>query len=167
MRVSELIAREWGRLVGFVRSWIEDTAEMEAVDLVQDVLAGFFERADVTEPIANLSAYLYRSLRNRVVDEYRARSGKPGRDSRGLIAAIVDPRSEVTGGLEQVESREELFAALDRLPSAQRDVVFATALEGKSYGELSEQWGIPVGTLLARKHRGIRSLRRMLEGGTQ
>jgi RNA polymerase sigma factor (sigma-70 family) len=164
-RISELIAREWGRLVGFVRSWIADTAEREAEDIVQDVLAGLFERADVTRPIANLTAYLYRSLRNRVVDEYRSRRGKPGRESRDLIETIVDPRSEVTGALEQAESRDQLFAALDRLPREQRDVVFATSLEGRGYREISEETGIPIGTLLARKHRAIRSLRKALEKG--
>ena len=166
-RIADLIAREWGRLVRFVRSWISDTAEREAEDIVQDVLAGLFERADITAPIADISAYLYRSLRNRIVDEYRTRSDKSGRNARGnpLIDLIVDPRSNVERQFERAESRGELFAALDRLPPVQRDVVIATELEGRSYRELAEEWEIPMGTLLARKHRAIRALKKILEGG--
>jgi DNA-directed RNA polymerase specialized sigma24 family protein len=47
----------------------------------------------------------------------------------------------------------------------------ATELEGASYRELAEEWDEPIGTLLARKHRALRTLRKTLgkslEGGRQ
>ena len=70
-RIASFIAVEWTRLVGYVRAWIADSADRDAEDVVQDVIENLFEKADVTAPIADLSAYLYRSLRNRVIDLYR------------------------------------------------------------------------------------------------
>ena len=159
-RIADLLAIEWTRLVRYVRSWIEDSSDRDAEDIVQDVLAGIFERSDVTAPIVDLTAYLYRSLRNRIVDFYRAAP----RRAASLAAPIPDTRYEASGEAERKEIREGLFAAIDSLPAPQRAVLVATELEGKSYRELSEEWETPIGTLLARKHRAVRALRKALEG---
>ena len=161
-RIAGFIEAEWARLVGFVRSWIADAAERDAEDVVQDVLSNLFEKADVTTPIVDLSAYLYRSLRNRVIDLYR----KPKR-AEELSGELSDLRYEASGELDREEAREELFAAIDELPEAQRAVLVATELEGRSFKELAEEWRIPIGTLLSRKHRAIRALRETLTGGDE
>jgi len=41
-------------------------------------------------------------------------------------------------------------------------VFLATELEGSSFRELAERWGVPIGTLLARKHRAVQALRSAL-----
>ena len=156
-RIADFIGTEWHRLVGYVRAWISDTADMDAEDVVQDVLERMFEKADVTEPIADLSAYLYRSLRNRVIDLYR----KPKRSAE-LPEDVEDLRYEVGETLEREEATQAMFEAIEDLPEAQREVLVATELEGRSFRELAEKWEVPIGTLLARKHRAIRSLRETL-----
>ncbi len=168
-RFSEFLSREWGRLVAYVRAWISDEADRDAEDIVQDVIAGIFERADVTDPIADVSAYVYRALRNRIVDGYRASRRTVSLDARGaddegesLLDVIEDLRFEASAEEEKAEIREMLFAAIEGLPSDQRAVVVATELEGRKFRELSEQWGTPIGTLLARKHRAMHSLRSTL-----
>ena len=156
-RIADFIGAEWHRLVGYVRAWIADTADRDAEDVVQDVLESLFEKADVTEPIADLSAYLYRSLRNRVIDLYR----KPKRSAE-LPEDIEDLRAEVGEALEREEATQAMFEAIEDLPEAQREVLVATELEGRSFRELAEKWEVPIGTLLARKHRAIRALRETL-----
>jgi RNA polymerase sigma factor (sigma-70 family) len=159
--IADFFRKERERLVGFVRALIADTAERDAEDVVQDVMESLFERADVTEPISDLSAYLYRSLRNRIVDLYR----KPARTAP-LAEEVEDLRYEGSEAVERKEEMDALFDAIDALPSAQREVLLATEFEGKGYRELSEQWETPLGTLLARKHRAVRALRRALQEET-
>ena len=161
-RIASLIATEWTRLVGYVRAWISDTAERDAEDVVQDVIERLFERADVTEPVADLTAYLYRSLRNKVIDLYR----KPKRAVE-LPEDLSDIRFEASAEMDREEARETLFEAIDELPPAQREVLVATELEGRSFKELAEEWETPIGTLLARKHRAIRALKETLSGGIE
>jgi RNA polymerase sigma factor (sigma-70 family) len=161
--MAGFIATEWGRLVGYVRAWIADTADTadrDAEDVVQDVLERMFEKADVSEPIADISAYLYRSLRNRVIDLYR----KPKREAE-LAEEVADLRYDIAESLDREEASEAMFEAMEDLPEAQREVLVATELEGRSFKELAEEWNIPIGTLLARKHRAIRALRETLTGG--
>jgi RNA polymerase sigma-70 factor (ECF subfamily) len=161
-RIADFLATEWHKLVGYVRSWVEDSGDRDAEDIVQDVVTGIFEKADVTAPIADLAAYVYRSLRNRIVDAYRAAPKK----SVALTEPVLDERYEASVQIEWRENRDKLFDAIDSLVPTQKSVLVATELEGRSFRELSEEWDVPIGTLLARKHRAIHALRKALEGGT-
>ncbi len=155
-RLSQFLAAEWRHLVLSVRSWLADTAERDAEDVVQDVALRLLETTGLSEPIRDLSAYVYRALRNRVVDLYRRR--RPG--WQPLPEELPDARGPAPDAGQEL--RQGLFAAIDRLPEAQRAVFLATELEGSSYRELSEKWGVPIGTLLARKHRAVKTLRASL-----
>jgi RNA polymerase sigma factor (sigma-70 family) len=156
-RLSDFLAAEWRMLVRAARSWLADTAELEAEDVVQDVALSLFESTDLAEPIRDLSAYAYRALRNRVVDLYRRRP-QPG---QSLPEELADERGAADSAAGR-ELRESVFAAIDRLPAPQREVFLATELEGASFRELAAKWGVPIGTLLTRKHRAVKSLRAAL-----
>ncbi len=156
-RLSRFLSDEWRHLVLSVRSWLADTAERDAEDVVQDVALRLLESTGLGEPIRDLSAYVYRALRNRVVDLYRRR--RPAGGQQPLPEELPDPRASAP---EAPQLREDLFAAIDRLPEAQRAVFLATELEGSTYRELAEKWGVPIGTLLARKHRAVKALRAAL-----
>ena len=150
-----------------MRSWLADEADSDAEDIVQDVLAGIFERADVTAPIADLSAYVYRALHNKIVDAYRRRRRDVSLDAEddeegSLYDVLADLRFEGSAKQERKEIEDALFTAIDELPEEQRAVVMATELEGRKFRELSAEWNVPIGTLLARKHRAVKSLRAAL-----
>jgi RNA polymerase sigma factor (sigma-70 family) len=159
-RLTEFFTREWRNLVRTVRWWLTDASEWDAEDLVQDVAESLFETADLTAPIRDLSAYVYRALRNRVVDLYRSRRREV--DPGSLIEAIGDERSEASSTLERRELRDRLFDAIEALPTEQRTVFLATELEGLKFRELARLWQVPIGTLLARKHRAVLALRAAL-----
>lgn len=165
-RVADFISREWDRLVGAVRSWIDDEADRDAEDIVQDVLAGLFERGDVTAPIRDLSAFVWRSLRNRVTDRLRARratrSLDAGAEGGTLVETIADGRRETDPMVQRRALGARIEAAIGALGDEERDVFLATELEGWKFRELAAAWDTPIGTLLARKHRAVRRLRAAL-----
>jgi RNA polymerase sigma-70 factor (ECF subfamily) len=78
--VAEFFREEHGRLVGFVRGWLDDIAAEEAEDIIQDVALNLFDRADIMAPIRDLSAYVYRSLKNRIVDYFRRKKSSVSLD---------------------------------------------------------------------------------------
>ncbi|MCX7030519.1 MAG: sigma-70 family RNA polymerase sigma factor [Spirochaetes bacterium] len=167
-RVAAFITREWDRLVAAVRSWIDDEADRDAEDIVQDVMEGLFERPDVTAPIRDLSAFVWRSLRNRVVDRFRSRRAAVSLDAPGdggdgpLGEAFADSRSDADRIAEQSVLRQRIDTAIDNLGDAERAVFLATELEGRKFRELAAEWDTPIGTLLARKHRAVTRLRAAL-----
>ncbi|MCP5048436.1 MAG: RNA polymerase sigma factor [bacterium] len=170
-RLTEFFRAEYVKLVRSVRRWIDDTSDRDAEDIVQDVMMNMFDKADFTIPIENLTAFVYRSLKNRVVDVFRRQS------KRSHIS--LDAQIDEQGGLsladlvrdagESVESEEEkrelythLYGAIDGLKEKEQEVVIATEFEGASFRKLSEEWGVPMGTLLARKARALKKIKQAL-----
>jgi len=57
---------------------------------------------------------------------------------------------------------EELELAIEELPKEQRDVFISHEVEGRSFKEMSEESGVNVNTLLARKRYAVLHLRERL-----
>jgi len=158
-KLTDFFRRERMRLVRYVRSLIEDAGDRDAEDIVQDVMLSIFDKADVTIPIENLAAYVYRSLRNKVIDLFRKKQ-----DVVSLDEVIVDAGCDTVRDVEKKELIEQIFDAMDSLPPEQRAVLIATEFEDRSYRELSEEWTVPIGTLLARKSRALNKIKQKLTG---
>lgn len=163
--LTDFFRREGRRLASFVRGKIQDSAEFEAEDLVQDVFAALFERADPLAEVENLSAYVWRSLRNRVIDTLRRRRNNVSLDQpldgeEGLTLADV-LESDDPDALEELLAEEDLAALaenMELLEPRERELIRRTEFEGRTFRELSEEWNVPIGTLLSRKSRAIRKL---------
>ena len=56
------------RFIHYVRSIVKESTGIEAEDVVHDVILKLLERADLVPHMDNLTAYVYRSLKNRVID---------------------------------------------------------------------------------------------------
>jgi len=155
--LNEFFRAEYQRMVRYVRSRVSDAAERDAEDIVMDVMVKLFDQHDVARPIEFLSAYIYRSLRNRIVDTIRGR-----KKHETLRSLLPDPAPDGSQKLEEEEMKRRLLDAIDSLTPDQKAVLIATEFEGRTYRELSEEWRIPMGTLLARKSRAIKKIRRGL-----
>jgi len=160
-RMAEFLRRERQALVGYVRRRIAAAAELDAEDIVQDVMLGLLDRADPTVPIRDLAAYIYRALSNRITDAYRGRRETAELTAESVAAA---PSDDPLRAAETREMVDAAFAALDELSPQERAVVLATELEGRAFKDLAEEWDVPLGTLLARKSRALEKLRSRLSG---
>lgn len=159
-RVTEFFLKEYKKLVRYVRSLIEDSAARDAEDIVQDVMVNIFDTADFTIPIENISAYIYRSLRNKVIDVFRKR--KEITSLSELMYEVQDEAADTAREVEMKEIQELIFHALDSLNDEERALVIATEFEDHSFRKLSKEWEIPIGTLLARKSRALQKMRKKL-----
>jgi RNA polymerase sigma factor (sigma-70 family) len=168
-KIAEFFRRERRGLLGYVRRLFLDTAERDGEDIVQDVMVSLFEAADISSPIDDLSAYIYRALRNRVIDLFRRRKHTVSLDASvhdqeelTSMDMLSDVRYDLQTELERREFRRELNAAIERLNPDQRRIFIATELEGRTFRELAEKWEVPLGTLLSQKHRAMGIIRAAL-----
>ncbi|HPS58625.1 MAG TPA: RNA polymerase sigma factor [Spirochaetota bacterium] len=164
-KISGFFVGEYRRMVGYVRRIIEDASDRDSEDIVQDVMAGFFEAADITRPVENLSAYIYRSLRNRVIDIMRSRREHLSLDASdpktglSLSECLEDIRYNTEDAVLMEIMRDTLEDSVLNLPDEMKEVFIMTEFEGRSYSEISKMTGIPPGTLLSRKSRAIDRIR--------
>lgn len=164
--MHDLIERERKKLVRYVRSLLRETADMDAEDLVQDVLLKILERAGSPVNIENTTAYIYRSLRNRVID-YR-KSQKPiqsidaviGEHGESLIDLLQDHKPNTIESLQTEQGKNELFEALECLSQIERKVIIAHELEGASFKEITTLLKVPQNTLLSHKSRAMQKLKK-------
>ncbi|MBU8920388.1 MAG: sigma-70 family RNA polymerase sigma factor [Bacteroidales bacterium] len=133
---------------------------MDAEDLAQDVFIRTFNVLDRYNPSYPFSSWLYRITSNLCIDFIRRRksgvvsldepvSGSDGEMSRQIPADTIDPDRE----MENREMMEVLEQAIADLPEHYRIIVILRHQEQLSYEEISDNLGIPLGTVKARIHR--------------
>ncbi|HEY4049956.1 MAG TPA: sigma-70 family RNA polymerase sigma factor [Acidobacteriaceae bacterium] len=169
-RISEAIETEQNRLRNFIRRRVPDREDAE--DILQEVFYELTETYRLMKPIEQVSAWLFRVARNRIIDLFRKKKSKSLNDP---VAAreeddelsLEDLLVSEDAGPEEAFARGVLLEALDdaleELPPEQRDVFIAHEFEGRSFKELAEETGIGMNTLLARKRYAVLHLRRRLQ----
>ncbi len=155
LRLAAALARDRHGLTRFARTRAPQDADAE--DVVSEVVLRLFERADLLAHVENLTAYLFHAVGNALTDLFRRR-----RDHDEVSEDSPDPAAGPEAALEQAQLRARLDAALDRLSPPERAVWVAVEVEGWTYRELAEHWNQPLGTLLSRKNRATRTLKRLL-----
>lgn len=156
-RLSDALSRDRRRLVRFVRSRLSPASELDAEDVVSDVVVRLFERADLLAQVDDVAAYLFGALANRLADLFRRR-----RPLEEISPDHADPAATPEQAAGQAQLRCRLDAALDRLSPAERAVWVAVEVEGETFRDLAERWGEPIGTLLSRKNRAGKALKKWL-----
>ena len=142
----------------------------EAQDLTQNTVvkalrfhAGFKEGTYI-------KAWLLTILRNTFINEYRRKvrgpafveltGAEPAAKTTLAAEAAVEPGPSSNDLLELLD--DEVREALDSLPEDFRSVVIMADLEDRSYKEIAELAGCPLGTVMSRLHRGRKLLRKQL-----
>ena len=162
MTVKEAYLSFKDGILSFIRSrtgWSDD-----AEDLMQDVFRNLMLAEEKTE-IEDYGAWLYRSAANRIIDASRKKREErlPEGVYDDMTLLLLDERSNPELDLVRSQSQEEFSEALAELPEKERQAFVATALEGKTFRELSEETGIPLNTLLSRKRKATERLRERLK----
>lgn len=159
-KLTDFFREEYQALTGFVRARLDDTAESEAEDIVQEVALRIFSRLDDRSPINNIAGFVYRSVRNRIIDILRSKK-VPDHDERNLELRWTE-FAELFYGDSRDAFPEEVFLelrhAISELAPEYRAIVYAVDFEGFSYREIAERTGVPPGTLMSRRHRALARL---------
>lgn len=164
--ITQVINDYSKRLLGFIKKRVPNDADAE--DILQDV---FYQFIGNTQPIEQLTGWLFTVARNKITD--RKRKHKPelledifsSDEESGFswtdlfFNAANNPENEYLKNIFW----ETLNTALDELPEEQRTVFVQNELEGISFKDISAETGIAVNTLLSRKRYAVLHLRERLQ----
>ena len=172
---GELIAEYQPQLKAFIRKRVPN--KEDADDILQDVFYQLIKAVDNTmnNPIEQISAWLYRVARNLIINKgtKKREESLPYYNNDESDENVLKDFSEVLfSNKESSPSPEteylrslvwtELENALSELPPEQREIFELTELDAIPVKEISETTGVPVNTLLSRKHYAIKHLRKHL-----
>lgn len=143
----------------------------DAEDLLQEVFVRVVRMIGRYEHENRFDAWLFRIATNLVRDRVRRRRRAAGvessggqQDEPGVLEEVpdeeVDRPDDVMQTAEQVDHMQRV---LRQLPAAEREVILLRHFSQMSFKEVAEAMGTPLGTALARAHRGLAKLRRLME----
>lgn len=128
-----------------------------AQDAVQEVLVRAWRHPEALDPRrGSTRGWLLRTLRNVLIDEWRARSVRP--------ETITDrpPDTGIADGVDDVLQAWLVAEAVSRLNPVHRDVIQECYFQGRSVADAAERLGVPPGTVKSRTHYALRALRATL-----
>jgi RNA polymerase sigma factor (sigma-70 family) len=164
--ITQVINEYSKRLLGFIKKRVTNDADAE--DILQDV---FYQFIGNTQPIEQLTGWLYTVARNKITDKKRKHKPELLEDifssdeENGLswtdlfFNANNNPENDYLRNIFW----ETLHTALEELPEEQRIVFELNELEGIAFKDISIQTGVPVNTLLSRKRYAVLHLRQRLQ----
>ena len=171
-QIQAAVREQRGRLLRFIERRVPDPDEAE--DILQDVFAELVESYRLLKPVEQAAAWLFRVARNRIIDRYRrpkatvsldaplgaaAEGDEPARLLQDILPAADDaPENR----LLRETIMDALTDALAELPAEQRQVFVWHELEDKSFNEMVAETGVPLKTLISRKHYAVKHLRKRL-----
>jgi RNA polymerase sigma factor (sigma-70 family) len=167
--ISSVISQFGQRLFGFIRKRVNNEADAE--DILQDVWYQLTATVD-TEPIEQVSSWLFRVARNKIIDRYRKKKPESLEDALAfenedgvmnfkeiLLADNNNPETEYLRSMFW----KELQDALEELPQEQREVFIWNEMEDVPFKEIAERTGLSVNTLISRKRYAVVHLRERLQ----
>ncbi len=155
IKLKEFFGDEYRSLKLYVKSRIQDTANRDAEDIIQDVALKLFSGADRYAPINNVAGFVYKSIRNSIIDIMRS----PKQTQPIEVSREFSDLADMLNSTTDYQSSEKTIALLKKsiheLKPEYRYIIIAVDFKGLSYREISHNTGVPQGTLMSRRHRAL------------
>jgi len=170
MDISKVFTDYYGRLVSYVRKNLANADDAE--DIVQEVFYQLSRMENMAKPVEQISAWLFRVAKNTLINWQKKKRDIPfsflitaneDEDVSDFLDVLSFDESTPETEMLRLLAWEEIEAAIDELPPAQRDIFIQTEFLDIPVKEISEKSGIPLNTLLSRKHYAIKQLRKKLK----
>lgn len=148
-------------LYGYAMTLTRDATEAE--DLVQETYLRATSAANQPQPNSNLKAWLFVIMRNAWLNQLRHNQSGPR-----FVELETNEAEDAAGNphvvyLRKLE-REQVRAAIEKLPQAYREIVVLRDIEGFTYQEIAMVLDCPAGTVMSRLGRARAKLRDSLAG---
>jgi RNA polymerase sigma-70 factor (ECF subfamily) len=142
----------------------------DAEDLLGEVMLRLVSRLDKYDDRGRFEPWLFRVAANMVRDRIRRTKANPTPTSLSIDSEAGTSRADqlladterVDEGILAEEASGRLQQALMKLDDTTRDMILVRHFGQMNYKEIAELFQCPLGTALARVHRGLKALRRMM-----
>jgi RNA polymerase sigma-70 factor (ECF subfamily) len=167
---EEVVRRFGPRMLSVARRML--TQEQDAQDAVQDAFLSAFKAIGNFQGDAKLATWLHRIVVNAALMKLRSKRRKPEASIDDLMPKYHEDGHRRSNGdwrvthdtaVQTSEIREQVLAAIDRLPDLYRDILMLRDIEELSTEEAAKQLEITEGAVKTRLHRARLALRESLD----
>jgi RNA polymerase sigma-70 factor (ECF subfamily) len=164
---EQLLAAYGLRLYGFFHR--ATGSHHDAEDLLGELMLRLVRTIKEYDDRGRFEPWLFRIASNMIRDRIRRKTASPaptgwlGESDGGLADDEIEgPAVAVDAALVATDTSVQLRQALDRLDPTVRDMILLRHFGQMSFRDIARLYRCPMGTVLARVHRGFKALRRLL-----
>ncbi|MGH9176678.1 MAG: RNA polymerase sigma factor [Vicinamibacterales bacterium] len=158
----ELVDQHKRLVFALIARSVSNQARVE--DLAQEVFLRVYRGLPYFRGEAKLATWIFRIVSNVIAEERKPGlqavsldDPLPGSDMPSLDPGVIDR------AYDELELRDRLEKAIERLPASYQLLVNGHYLEGMRYEDLAVTLQMPMGTVKTHLHRAKRLLRQVLE----
>ncbi len=139
----------------------------KAVDVTQDTFLRAYAYTRNTE-VADMRAFLYRTMRNLIIDEYRKKKTYSldamveNEDVNTEAMLPMDETNTVEAAMDRIDAKAVLDM-LPELPQQYAEVLMLRYVDGLSPKEIADRIDVSENLASVRIHRALKSLRTLFE----
>ena len=144
--LSGFFAKEYNKLTAFVQNNYTGNAILDAEDIVQDVALNLFTKVDFNKPIENMAAYIYRALKNKIIDIQRKKklqvfslNREEETNEDPFVKQTADPGDDTPNISNDEAMQLKMMYALEQLAPEQKEIIIVTEFEGYTFNEISNK----------------------------
>lgn len=157
--VQECLTRYGGLVWSLAKRFLGNATEAE--DAVQDIFVELWKNADRFNPtLSSEPTYITMVTRRRLIDRRRKIVRRP--ELAQLPEAVPSKQANGTNQIDMVDEASKAAAALLELRPEQQRVLKMAVYQGLTHEEISQNTGLPLGTVKTHARRGIIKLREVL-----
>ena len=166
--ITTVISQFGKRLLGFIRQRVGSEADAE--DILQDVWYQFTTTVD-TEPIEQVSSWLFKVARNKIIDRHRKKKPESldqllqpeeGEGGPDFAEILFDKSNDPETAHLKSLFWKTLQEALQELPPEQSSIFIWNELAEIPFKEIAATTGENINTLISRKRYAVLFLRERL-----
>ncbi|MEJ6601292.1 MAG: sigma-70 family RNA polymerase sigma factor [Opitutaceae bacterium] len=158
MAMNDCIAQFGGLVWSIIRRYVQPDSEAE--DVVQEAFSELWQKADRFDGSkASAVTFIGMIARRRSIDWLRRKQRRPELQP---LPADFDQRIPASVAESPRVDLESLHGALQELSDEIRNLLQLHFSQGLTHHEISEQTGLPLGTVKTRLRRGLISLRALM-----
>jgi RNA polymerase sigma-70 factor (ECF subfamily) len=141
---QDLFEKYYSSLFFYACKFVDDEL---ARDLVHDIFIIFWQNKENINISSSLSAYLFRMVRNKSLQEIEKQKVRDNYNQEALHSLKLDEISYYNDGLKSIielELEKKLKEALDKMPDGCRKVFVMSRFDGLKNKEIAEQLDVSV-----------------------
>ena len=149
---ERIYIRYYSRMKRFAREYVVSNEDAE--NILQDIFMDFWEKREVYLKHANLTAYLFVSVKNKCIDYLRRKVREQkatDRLQKEYILALkinLDSLEALDEGIfEEDDVKGIIYKAINSLPDKCREIFIMSKMQGKKQKDIAEELNISVNTV--------------------
>jgi len=164
-KLKDFFDKEYYSLKTYVNSKIRNSVDKDAEDIIQDVALNLFSRSNRYSTINNVASFVYRAIKNKIIDTIRKSKKHVNTESQNeaKLLEFAEVLYDSPNDYYAEQMINELKKAILNLKPDYRNIIIAIDFENYTYKEIALETGIPIGTLMSRRHRAISLLYKKLK----